>query len=240
MSILLKQCDGNIINLEEISKIENISLIEIMFNDKNSWASAVLDQINNGKIYDFLTNKKYDIMIDIGAHVGMVSSFFAPICNKIYAIEPTLFNFEILKIINQKINNIIPNFCAISNKTGEEEFFESIINNTQNSLIQHHPVRSLGKTKCYNLLDFFNNNDIKIADLVKMDVEGAEMKIILNGNFEKLNGKIREIFVEVHNINEGEYANDGLTNQSLIFDKLNKLDYLCEKRNDAVYGVWNK
>ncbi len=240
MSILLKQCNENVIDLEEISKIEGISLAEMMFNDKNSWADCVLNQINEGKTYNFLTNKKYNTFIDIGSHIGMVSLFFAPMCKKIYSIEPTLFNFEVLKVISQKFKNIMPNFCAISNKTGEEEFFESIINNTQNSLIQHYPVRSLGKVKCYSLLDFMNNKNIKIADLVKLDVEGCEMKIILDGNFERLNGKIKEIFVEVHNINQGEYANNGPTNQFLIFNKLSELGYLCEKRNDAVYGVWNK
>lgn len=237
-NLILKQCDNKYLNL--LSLLDNQddkNLLIQFFEDKNTWASAVLDQFNNKNIYSEIIKPKMNIVIDIGGHIGMSALHFEPFAKNIHVIEPSKRHHNLLtKLLN---NN--PKFktfnCAISNQTGPKEFFESIINNTQNALIQHGPTNSLGFIQCYKLVDFFNNNKIEIADFVKMDVEGEELEIILDSEFEELNERIKVLFCETHNTLPYPF-NNFRQNQDLIIERLKNLGYTIQIKDDAVIATW--
>ena len=239
MRFSLKNYNGEWLDLENLLSKENKGLINDFFAKKSSWVSAVLDQINKFDIYKNFVNRDMDIFLDIGAHIGLVALYVATIAKKIYCFEPSTDHFHVLKCLTANFDNIITIQAAISDRSGEEEFYESLINNTQNALIKHEPVRPLGKVKCYNLFNFLEENDIKNVDFVKIDVEGTEKDIILDESFEKLNGRLFRIYVEVHNT-APEPDNNFVFNQGLILRRLKELRYKCSINNDAIFAEWIK
>lgn len=233
INYILRNCLNQNIDLENLLQPEDKGLIDNFFTTGETWATAVLDQINNKKPYDkFL--KESNIVLDLGAHIGLFSIYAAPICKKIYAIEPTFEHIKLLtKLTCQHYKNIVPKFCAVSDKTEQREFFCSVVNNTQNSLLRHGEVRSLGLIQCYSLIDFMNNNEIDKVDFVKMDIEGCEMKVIMDKGFKDAIDRIKVLFVEVHNTGI-EPNNNFATNYDLIYNKLLSLNLKVQKQDDAI------
>ena len=126
---------------------------------------------------------------DIGANIGYYPLMEAALVGaqgKVYAIEPSLLNYEILQK-NVRLNHtdgMIETFnLAMSNKNGEAEFFLSDLSNL-NTL---HPklYREGGKSKnlsgksimvkTSDVLSFLENK--RHIDLVRMDIEGHEVEV---------------------------------------------------------------
>ena len=121
-------------------------------------------------------------VLDIGANIG----YFVPIeakivgsSGKVYAIEPDPRNLDLLRK-NIQLNNVsnVEIFdCAISDKTGIEEFYLSKTS-SHNSLL---PIsKTIGKirVKVYTVDDFLKENGINSVDAMRIDIEGAEGKAI--------------------------------------------------------------
>lgn len=151
-----------------------------------------------------------DLIIDIGAHIGIFSIFASKFAKegKIYAFEPIPENFEMLKHnieINQ-IKNIIPINKAISDKKGQKEIFLS-------KDTGGHSFYSFycggDRTKAINiqtisLKDIIEENDISQIDFLKVDCEGEEYTILFSCP-DKILKTIRKISAECHNINNNRH-----------------------------------
>ncbi len=132
------------------------------------------------------TFKKYvkegDTVVDIGAHIGYHTLTLAKLVGekgKVYAFEPCPEIFELLKK-NVNVNcykNVILINKAVSNSTGKQRFYvdktgrNSLINSTSIKMTQAIEVDTIG-------LDDLN---IK-PNLIKMDVEGGEIKALKGMN----------------------------------------------------------
>lgn len=135
------------------------------------------------------------VVIDAGCNTGMFSLWLQDIARQIYAIDISQENIELLNktIVDSKIHNI-QTFCVgISNKTG-------------NALIEQMGQASHGgwrlsengdrKIDVYTLSDFMANNKIERADVLKLDVEGEEKKIINSPDFPR--ESVKTIIGEFH------------------------------------------
>lgn len=58
-----------------------------------------------------IDNEKYDVVVDIGAHIGAYSILMANRANKIYSFEPNPESFELLK---RNVKNINANNLSLS------------------------------------------------------------------------------------------------------------------------------
>src|SRR5205085_647179 len=69
--------------------------------------------------------KKGDIVVDIGAHIGLFSLCAAQDASKVYAFEPLQDNFKLLEenIKQNNCKNIFPFQMAVARKTGQQELF---------------------------------------------------------------------------------------------------------------------
>jgi FkbM family methyltransferase len=139
-------------------------------------------------------------VLDIGANIGYFSCYEARIVGnsgKVYAIEPDPRNLELLRK-NIQINdlyNVEVFDCVISNRTGIENFYLSKTS-SHNSLIPISKTYGEIKVKAYTVDDFLKEKGIHSVDAIRMDVEGAEGKVI-DGASSTLE-KTKVLFVEIH------------------------------------------
>lgn len=154
------------------------------------------------------------VVIDVGAHVGyfarQASKLVGP-NGKVYAFEPNNDNFSRLEKNSKYFKNITVIPFAVSDTEGEMEFFDSTIGSGRHSLIssrgEHAPAR---KVKVVTLDSYIKDEKV---DLVKIDVEGAEISVLKGmDSIIKNNPKI-SIIIEYY---PALFLAQGLSNSSLL------------------------
>lgn len=142
-----------------------------------------------------------DIVIDIGANVGMVSIYLAKKFPniKIYSFEahPNTYSNFIKNIEANNVSNIFPHNLAVSSKDNELLTITlDIINTGSSSFFKDGGFMSENvNTICLDTI--VKNNNIKKIKYLKIDCEGAEFDILENSNM--INEvEIENIGIEIH------------------------------------------
>lgn len=119
---------------------------------------------------------------DIGAHVGYYSILAAKLMGPIghvYSFEPSPFTFELLTrniSSNGVAETVMPFRKAVSNMNGEVPFY-FMRSSGWNSLHSHPNSPKMGTTVVESItLDSFLQG--KKIDVIKIDVEGAEIRVL--------------------------------------------------------------
>ena len=185
--------------------------IPMMFVKPDIYAVSCTIEIFIKQVYErFYKVKEGDIVVDVGANVGMFTVKAALSVGdkgKVIAIEPIEENFELLKrnIEFHNLNNVYIIRKAIGRKKGKTTMIKSLLSAThQLKEIKDfkNPEFSIQEVDVEvdtldNIVKEFSINRI---DLLKIDVEGAELEV-LKGAKESL--KItRNIAMELHGKNE--------------------------------------
>lgn len=178
---------------------------------------------------DEAIKKATDSVIDIGGHLGFFS-LMASILNPkvpIYSFEPHSGNFEVLKL-NLKTNhikNVTPKQLAVSDRVEatELQLSREDLNHSLEKAIE--ATGQTQKIQTTTLERIFQKNQIEKCDLLKLDCEGSEFKILYSTPKE-LFDKITHIFLEYHDWIEGQSGNE-----LKIF--LEKMGYKVEKYPNA-------
>ena len=164
-----------------------------------------------------------DIVVDIGAHIGVFSVFAASITqNTVYAFEPSPPNFEVLKrnISVNGVNNIVASRSAVSDKLGSTTLLPSSASSTNHLLFNHTILHQLERYQASvehrkykrvmprdfeeyivvpttTLQDIMDSNNIEQVDFLKMDCEGSEGLILVSTPKSYLQ-RVRKIAFEFH------------------------------------------
>jgi len=143
-----------------------------------------------------------DIIIDIGANIGIFSLFAAKKThNLVYAFEPSIENIKYL-VKNMQVNgvkNVLVNKLAVSDKIGKKKLY--LTKNPAGHMLFDHSIE--GRQRKYievpttTLQSILNNNNLEQVDFLKMDCEGSEGAIITSTPKEYLR-KIKKIVMEFH------------------------------------------
>lgn len=192
------------VKLPLIQKLKNIFfadfyiLFNILFQKKSNYPKV---KFNSTKIsydtpfatktfltavYDFYleTNKlnifpKSPVVIDIGANIGQylfaIKSFFPNA--KVYSFEPDPNIFNLLKENSKELNNVNLFNYALSEKNGFADFFVSSEFSEWSSLVEvgQNNKKIKIKTVKGDSISFSKDHPI---DLIKIDVEGAELNVV--------------------------------------------------------------
>ncbi len=185
--------------------------------------SIVRDEVKeclNEDVYgiELIDFKKGDVVIDIGANVGIVSIYLAKKFPdiKIFSYEPIPTNYaNLLKNIeNNTIANIQPFNLAI---THDRRNLDMLVHSASNSggataCLENMNLEGHDFYKIHSITldDIFLENNIESCRLLKIDVEGSEHEILLNS---KVLNRIEYLGAEFH-IN-GRLKNQGYSNQRL-------------------------
>ncbi|MDD3101826.1 MAG: FkbM family methyltransferase [Patescibacteria group bacterium] len=148
-------------------------------------------------------------IIDVGAHIGLFI-FYCRSFNprvKIYAFEPEKNNLEILKqnISENQLSNIEIVEAAMAEKSGQGKLI-LMPDNHNHFLANGNELTGEQKNqeiKTFSLADFCEQKKIKKISLLKMDIEGAEYRLI--NSFSSADfARVESIILEYHE-NKGNH-----------------------------------
>ena len=175
------------------------------------------------------------IFYDVGSNYGYYSVILSQLTKTTYAFEPVAETFIVLKknIKKNRIKNIIQFPFALSDK--EESISINIYSSSGNNSMfkrnipSDHPTKHIGKsnirTKTIDSLVFSENNRIEKPDLIKIDVEGAELHVLKGAikTIVKYKPVLLVEYSETTSIDAGYICKD-------IFDFIKAYDYI-------IYGL---
>ena len=192
----------------KIIKKENVILetrnnikIKIRTNSTDIMQLGTVWLVEDYEVSGFNINNE-DIVIDIGAHIGLFSLFVSQYCKngKIFSYEPIEKNFRILKenIELNKIKNVIYFNSAVSNQSNKLKIF---IDSDDSAHSIFESDRDFIEVNSTTVKSIFDENKIKKCNLLKLDCEGAEYQIIESIPKEYFL-KIDKMIIEYHIANE--------------------------------------
>ena len=168
---------------------------------------------------DQFNTKESGSFIDVGSNVGSWSDYATNKFENIYAFEcnKDLYRYLKKKFSNKKIEIINE---ALGNYRGENEFYIPIHNgNVQEaraSLIKPQNKNYEKQTIKVNTLDNHNFNNVKC---IKIDVEGAELEVLLGG-INTIKKFTPVIIIEIEDRHNKNTSSD-------VFNFFTDLNYFC-------------
>lgn len=160
------------------------------FMGESEFVESILDEIGSE-----------DVIWDVGANAGLFSVLFAKCTENVHAFEPESVNAERLEenaYLNGVCENIVIHDIALSDKSGTTEM---VISETEKPI---RPSARLGNPTNQDSNEQVEQVEIKKGDsidvdspdILKIDVEGHELKV-LKGLKQRL-PDCRLVFIEVH------------------------------------------
>jgi len=239
-----------------------------LWNDKFLIKSHFIDgykiYFNLGRNLGFLNKKKIIIeknislkflelisedflIFDIGANIGYYTILFSSITKKgsgrVIAVEPDIYNQKILEknIELNKLPNVTLLKKALSNQVGSKIFYQDESTGQTSSLLKNiwHPNSTkLVQTRVDSITLDMVTELYGVPDLIKCDVEGAEV-LVLEGGINTLKkkpiilmevkSKNKEIVYKILNENNYYFTNADISTNSTTIEKGNSdySNYLC-------------
>lgn len=178
---------------------------------------------------DHLKNlSKNDLVIDLGANVGMVTESLAKRGSQVIAFEPNSKAFSKLRTISNNYLNIeIRNEAAGIANQQTKLFFHKETQHTNkdktqaSSLLDNKPNISKENYELVNEIDFseFIKSLNKKIELIKIDIEGYEIPLINHMLDKKVIEKVNKIYLETHEHKFPDLINPTLKLKSRIISE---------------------
>ena len=192
---------------------------------------------------DYLLLNQKSVVLDIGANIGDVTNLIHDKYNcNIYAYEPNIAccNYMKERFVNK--NKIRINNCAVSNFNGNDflYFHRNSKGNNDFKYIQGATLRKEKdnidvnkkiKVNIINIKEIINY--FNVIDLIKIDIEGSEYKILP----ELINNrkKIKKVLCEMHGNPDGKKINGKHKNKN--FTKEYNY-FILELKKQDLYNNW--
>ncbi|HLP12586.1 MAG TPA: FkbM family methyltransferase [Flavobacteriales bacterium] len=216
-------------------KINNITILRgtaSMAIRKNSTDVLTFEKIFVFEEYGFDIKKDPRLIIDCGANIGMSTIYFAKKFKHatIVAIEPEQSNFELLK----KNTSTYKNIQCIQKGIWHKDCSLKIINDHDYGHWGFRVVESsteqgdIEATSIQNILSKYPDMEI---DLLKIDIEGAELEIFSN-NYETWLPRTNVIMIELH-----DWFRKGCS--KAFFSALVKYDFSVYSRGENLICIRN-
>jgi len=126
------------------------------------------------------------VVVDVGAHVGYFSLIAARKVGsggKVFSFEPDPINYELLQrnIDLNGYTNVTTVNAAVADEIGTRTLFQTALDSGRHSTYHHGlPENGSVEVETWTLDAFWESQDWPTVDLIKVDVEGAEVDV-LNG-----------------------------------------------------------
>jgi FkbM family methyltransferase len=124
------------------------------------------------------------VVVDIGAHVGYYTLLAAKQVGpkgKVYSFEPEQDNHALLlkNIAMNGYDNVVVTQMAVSDRMGSSTLYLADLDSGRHSMYQHGlPERGSTPVNTTTLDSFLASEEWPHIDLVKIDVEGAEVSVL--------------------------------------------------------------
>lgn len=223
--------------------------------ESNLRNSEFKNKFTREKLLHKLVGKNDPIVFDIGAHEGQSIVFFSKLFPQahIYSFEPDPVSFNSLS--NIEIPNLKLENYALSDNIGETSFYRNGISHTNSLYKVNHESKdsiSISIAKSENNSSFFEglNQEIKVKtttldyyidsksisqiDLLKIDVQGAEIKV-LNGAISTLS-KTKCVILEISFYDYYESQSSFMDIEKILIPIGYKLYSISEISNNPMNG----
>ncbi len=150
-----------------------------------------------------LNIERNDVVIDIGANIGVFTAFAATRTQKmIYAFEPfpNAFKFLNANIHTNNFQHVHAYAVAVCDKVGTQKFFLNNKMSTGHSLSDYHNHNTLKdyiEVATISLPQIIDEHSLEKVDFLKMDCEGAEGTIFQSIPQHYLK-RVKKIAMEFH------------------------------------------
>lgn len=121
------------------------------------------------------------VVLDVGANIGLLTRHFCEAVGpsgKVFAFEPGPENFDCLKFNTKNFDNKSVLQTAISDANGTARLYLNARSSTGNSLLNQNNAAGSVEVECKTLDTFLSENGVAQVDFIKIDVEGAELKVL--------------------------------------------------------------
>lgn len=158
--------------------------IELPFVSMGSINSTHLFGLDELIIFTFYARNRrnYKRVADIGANIGLHSTVLAKLGFEVQCYEPDSYHLELLKR-NLSLNDITSKVTihdkAVSTENGSLEFIR-VLGNTTGSHLAGAKKNPYGELEKFTVPTVAFRDILRRVDLVKLDVEGHELEIILS------------------------------------------------------------
>ena len=162
-------------------------------------------------------NKKFDLVLDIGAWCGTWAKAIEPYCKKVVAFEPDKIHFKCLE-----------RNCTINCDPRQEAVGSEVknISLTEDDFTQAKRVDSTGDIRCVTI----DSLEYDKVDVIKIDVEGYEMEVLKGAT--KTLENVRYLMIELNN-NSKKYGSSNLEIEKFLSSIGFKV--LMEKWPDKIF-----
>lgn len=165
------------------------------FRHKSYWYFGKQREAPNMAMFQKLINSG-DTVIEVGGHIGYISQYFSRLvgpAGKVIVFEPGSNNAPYIYQNTKRMDNILLERIAITDRDGTAIFFEDNITGQNNSLNEHYEVAELN-AKSHGMELVRNENSVQVStldsyirsmgrvpDFIKIDIESNELKALLGG-----------------------------------------------------------
>lgn len=185
--------------------MSELPLNALFFRDwKNAHIPEIMEEIWLRNIYQpFLTGKRDLTVVDIGQNVGIFSYYASPYAKRVIGLEPSTMHQDTLKTMIEynKLTNVETLPYGISN-VNDKKTFHLTANNTAFSLTNFDPNAPTEEIEVITIKKLFDLAKIDHIDVLKLDCEGEESKVVTSDEFKEYAPKIKVIVFEFHDWTE--------------------------------------
>jgi FkbM family methyltransferase len=172
-------------------------------------------------IYSGLNLDNLNVVIDIGANVGLFTKYMlCKSAKKVFCYEPNKSAFESLSKNYKNNSSVSLNNLAVSTNNDKLRLYldpnNTLVSSAKRNTSNFYDVDSI------TLKQIFDQNNIDKVDLIKIDIEGMEYELVENMDDEIFN-KVDSFIIEYHDL------------QSM--DKSTGVNKLIKKFKEQKYSV---
>lgn len=175
--------------------------------------------------YDFLSPGIGDTVVDAGANIGdftILSSMQVGVAGRIIAIEPHPRSFQVLTL-NVK-RNALSNVDCVDVALGEHDAMAELTDEGTASRISASPGKGgTYRVRTSNIDRIVQRLGVNRVDILKMDIEGAEVDALRNQRFLK---SVRAAAIEIHDLSRVSEVTEILSEAGLRARAYSALDLL--------------
>jgi FkbM family methyltransferase len=233
MQITLKDYE----KLRPIARVKADDAGDLLYTTPNQmamWRAETLFTKEPATIEWLRRLKPTDILLDVGANVGMYTIFAAAQRSaKVFAFEPESQNFSLLVkniYINELSDKVVPICAALSDKVAIDSLYLSNFAWDGGSSCHSFgeavgfdlkPRKSPLVQGCisYTIDQAIEDGAMEVPTFIKVDVDGFEHKVFEGAKKTLLNRKVRSICVEINpNLEEHQKLIKGLEQLGFFYD----------------------
>lgn len=151
-------------------------------------------------IIDIYKKNPQKVFFDLGCNLGYYSILLSDYFDKIIGVEPVKSSAKIC-ILNSKVNKFEDKFTLIEGAIAPKSGFVKIDDKAAKNLVNVSKVgekSSENNCQSYTISEICNLQKIKKIDFLKMDIEGYEYEIIVEGENKFFKYAPERIFLEIH------------------------------------------